>query len=282
MNVILSQTLQKAQSLDEFLDSYHFSKKQKHRLKMEKRIQVNQRLCMHNISLQKGDHIDIDCEEEEKSTLEGYETEIEILYEDEIVLVVNKPIHMIIHGDEKTLDQAVSYYYQKTHQNHPVLHVHRLDRDTSGCILYCKNSFFLPYFDHALKEKQIKRTYLAIVEGEITSSMTLNQKIGKDRHANRYRVSKTGMDAVTHVKPLRHDHHQTLIECELETGRTHQIRVHLSSIHHPLVGDELYGKKDSMRCALHSHTLTFVHPITLKKIQITSPMPQDMHACMKI
>ena len=112
--------------------------------------------------------------------------------------------------------------------------------------------------------------------------MISNQKIGKDRHANRYRVSKTGVDAVTHVKPLRHDHHQTLIECELETGRTHQIRVHLSSIHHPLVGDELYGKKDSMRCALHSHTLIFVHPITLKKIQITSPMPQDMRACMKI
>ena len=131
-----------------------------------------------------------------------------------------------------------------------------------------------------MSTKQIKRTYLALAQGKIDKKLTINQNIGKDRHANKYRVSKTGQSAITHVKPIKYKNNKTLVECELETGRTHQIRVHLSSIKHPLIGDEIYGTKAKIRCALHSHTISFIHPITNKYMKITCPLPKDIENCI--
>lgn len=284
MKSIITRTIQSQQTLDQFLESLCFSKRNRHLLKMEKRIQVNQQIITHNIQLYENDILTIDCLKEEENHLTPYPINLHILYEDEVVLVVEKPIHLIVHDDGntlQTLDHAISYYYHQTNQQHPVLHVHRLDKDTSGCILYCKQSYLLPYFDEQLKRKEIKRTYLAIVEGDLNEKMTLRSNIGKDRHQNKYRISKTGLPACTHVMPIKNKHHKTLVKCQLETGRTHQIRVHLSSIHHALIGDELYGKKTTMRCALHSYEITFTHPMTQQKITVTSPLPLDMKKCME-
>lgn len=282
--IILKQTINHEILLDEFLEYYHFSKKQKHLLKMEKRIRVNDKIVHHNLHLYPNDDIEIDCTTEESDTMVPYAYKLEILYEDELILILNKPIHMIVHSDGQdthTLDHALQHYYQSTHQNCPVRHIHRLDKDTSGCILYCKSSYLQPYFDYMMSTKQIKRTYLALVQGHLKDELTINKNIGKDRHANKYRVSKTGQSAITHVKPIRYTKNMTLVECQLETGRTHQIRVHLSSINHPLVGDELYGKASSLRCALHSHTISFIHPLTNQKLEITCDLPQDICACIK-
>lgn len=281
--ILLRQVMEKEMMLDDYLDSKYFSRKQKHLLKMEKRIIVNDSVVTHNIPLKEKDVITINCMKYESDDIPSYNYDLEILYEDDVVLIVNKPIHMIVHSDgsdTKTLDNAVKYYFEKTNQNCPVRHIHRLDRDTSGCILYCKCSYLQPYFDHMMSTKQIKRTYLALVQGKIDKKMTINQNIGKDRHANKYRVSKTGQTAVTHVKPIKHKNNKTLVECLLETGRTHQIRVHLSSIKHPLIGDEIYGTKASVRCCLHSHTLFFIHPITNKSIKVTCLLPKDIENCM--
>lgn len=281
--ILLRQVMEKEMMLDDYLESKYFSRKQKHLLKMEKRIVVNESIVTHNISLKVNDVVIIDCKKLESDDIPSYPYDLEILYEDDVVLIVNKPIHMIVHSDgsdTKTLDNVIKYYFEKTNQTCPVRHIHRLDRDTSGCILYCKCSYLQPYFDHMLSTKQIKRTYLALVQGKLEKSMTINQNIGKDRHTNKYRVSKTGQTAITHIKPIQVKSNKTLVECTLETGRTHQIRVHLSSIKHPLIGDELYGKKDNIRCALHSHTLSFVHPITNQSIKITCPLPKDIKNCL--
>lgn len=282
--LLLTQRITTEMMLDDFLTQCYFSKKQKHLLKMEKRIIVNHKIITHNIHLYPEDLIEINCMKEECDSITPVYKDLKILYEDEVVLIIDKPIHMIIHDDStrtETLDQIVKGYYEKSGQQCPVRHIHRLDRDTSGCILYCKQSYLQPYFDHAMETKQIKRTYLAIVQGKIAHDLTIDQNIGKDRHMNRYRVSKSGVRAITHVRPIKYRNGKTLVECELETGRTHQIRVHLSSISHPLIGDELYGKKDDMRCALHSHKLSFIHPLTHKKITVISEMPKDMVLCMK-
>ena len=281
--ILLRQVMEKEMMLDDYLDSKYFSRKQKHLLKMEKRIVVNDSIVTHNIILKTNDIITIDCMKSEMDELPSYNYDLEILYEDDVVLIINKPIHMIVHSDGndiQTLDNAVKYYFEKTNQNCPVRHIHRLDRDTSGCILYCKCSYLQPYFDHMMSTKQIRRTYLALVQGKIDQSMTINQNIGKDRHANKYRVSKTGQSAITHVKPIKVRSNKTLVECLLETGRTHQIRVHLSSIKHPLIGDEIYGNKSKVRCCLHSHTISFTHPITYEYIKITCSLPKDIENCM--
>lgn len=281
--ILFKQVIQKEMMLDDFLDLYYFSRKQKHLLKMEKRIIVNNNQITHNILLKQDDVIEIDCMKEEQDDLYAYPYDLEILYEDDVVLIINKPIHMIVHSDGndiQTLDNAVQYYYQKTNQKCLVRHIHRLDRDTSGCILYCKCSYLQSYFDYMMSTKQINRTYLAIVQGKIEQEMTIHKNIGKDRHTNKYRVSKTGQNAITHIKPIKYKNNKTLISCQLETGRTHQIRVHLSSIRHPLIGDSLYGKSSNMRCALHSHWISFIHPITQKKIRITCDLPNDMKRCI--
>ena len=207
-----------------------------------------------------------------------------IIYIDDLLLIVNKPINMIVHSDgndTQTLDHAIKAYYEKTSQHIPVRHIHRLDRDTSGCILYCKSSYLQPYFDHMMSTKQIRRTYLALVDGKIEKKQTINANIGKDRHANKYRVSPSGQSAITHIKPIKYQKKKTLVECTLDTGRTHQIRVHLSSINHPLIGDELYGKKAKVRCCLHSHTITLFHPILKEEIKVTCELSEDIKEWIK-
>ena len=277
--ILLKDTILEPILLDDYLQQYHFSKKQKHLLKMEKRILVNNQIINHNIHLYENDEIIIDCTDNTTDDLFPYHYDLEILYEDDLLLIVNKPIHMIVHSDgnnTQTLDHAIKAYYEKTSQTVPVRHIHRLDRDTSGCILYCKSSYLQPYFDYLMSTKQIRRTYLALVDGKIEKKQTINANIGKDRHANKYRVSSSGQSAITHIKPIKYQKKKTLVECTLDTGRTHQIRVHLSSIGHPLIGDELYGKKAKVRCCLHSHTITLFHPTKKEQIKVTCELSEDI------
>ena len=269
--------------LNDFFDFYHISKKMRHKLRMEKKIQLNHQTIQHDPVLHKQDLLSIECMMEEECDFIAQDISFNILYEDELLLILGKPAGIIIHPDDKnglnTLANGVSAYYQATHQKHAVRHIHRLDKDTSGCILFCKQPFFQPFLDHELSVKNIQREYLAIAEGSLEKSMTIHKALGKDRHvSNKYRISPQGNDAITHVTPLSHAHGTTLIRCVLETGRTHQIRVHCASIHHPLIGDELYGRKSPLikRCALHSSSITLTHPLTLKKIHVTCPLPKDM------
>ncbi|MDO7906895.1 RluA family pseudouridine synthase [Paenibacillus sp. JX-17] len=212
--------------------------------------------------------------------------ELEVLYEDDFCLVVHKPAGMKVHPDGSredggvTLDHAVASYYQMNGLEVPVRHVHRLDSDTTGPVLYAKNDFAQAILDEQMRAKTIGREYAALVEGTVSPGLTvIDEPIGKDRHHNqRRRVSPSGQHAVTRVSLGEVLHGASLVHLKLETGRTHQIRVHLSHAGHPLLGDVLYGGPAMAiaRQALHGELLIFRHPLTGEAITVEDPWPADM------
>ncbi|MGC5774935.1 RluA family pseudouridine synthase [Paenibacillus pabuli] len=211
--------------------------------------------------------------------------DIDVLYEDDFCLVVHKPAGMKLHPDGSridqaiTLDHAVASYYEMNGIQASVRHVHRLDEDTTGPVLYAKNAFALAKLDEAMRHKDIGRHYVAIADGQISTALnTIDAPIGKDRHhKQRRRVTEGGQEAVTHVEIMEVWERATLVRLTLDTGRTHQIRVHLSYAGHPLVGDELYGGRADIirRQALHGEILSFGHPLTGARIEVADPWPLD-------
>jgi 23S rRNA pseudouridine1911/1915/1917 synthase len=214
--------------------------------------------------------------------------ELNILYEDEFTLIVNKPAGIEVHpsekGQRKTLAHAVAAYYEMSGQDVRIRHVHRIDKDTTGPVLYAKNEFAHYQYDKAMREKSIERIYLALAEGYVEGNKgKIDKPIGQDRHhSTRRRVSDTGDPAVTHFEVVERLEEHTLVRLRLETGRTHQIRVHLSSINHPLAGDGMYGgSRGAMsRQALHGERLIWHHPWTGEKQQVTAPLPDDFNQAL--
>ncbi|AWB47018.1 RluA family pseudouridine synthase [Paenibacillus sp. CAA11] len=204
-----------------------------------------------------------------------------VLYEDDFCLVVHKPAGCKVHpdGEERkpTLAHAVAAHYAASGEQAAVRHIHRLDEYTSGPVLYAKNEFAQLKLDSAMARKEIHRVYIAIAQGEMKlGRMTIDAPIGRDRHhPKRRRVSPTGKPAVTHLECLEVLRGASLVRLQLETGRTHQIRVHMSHIGHPLLGDELYGgdPKRIRYQALHGEALEFVHPLTGEFISVNDPWP---------
>lgn len=208
----------------------------------------------------------------------------QVLYEDDYVLVMHKPAGMNVHPSEAsdptiTLAHVVADHYQQTDQKCAVRHVHRLDEDTTGPVLYAKNEFALSKLDEQMRSKTIDRKYIAIVQDKVSDTLTvIDQPIGKDRHhKQRRRVSPTGQEAITHIEKLYSSTRASLVRLTLETGRTHQIRVHMSDAGHTLIGDVLYGgSQEFYRQALHGEQLTFEHPFTEEIMTVHDPLPEDM------
>lgn len=279
-------------TIDTVLTCYHISKKQRYLLYLNRQILVNQQPVTQNQPLIKGDELAIKIFIDEPIDFCEDEIPLDIVYEDEVLLLVNKPAGMLVHPDHKdghnTLANAVAHHFHLTHQQHTIRPIHRLDYETSGLVLFCKCSFFQPLLDAMLAEKKVSRNYLAIVSGSMKPHVTrtIDAPIGSDRHVNnKYRISKTGKSAVTHITCLKENQRKkiALLECELETGRTHQIRVHLASIQRPILADPIYGSPTPLisRCALHAYKLTLLHPMSMKTMTFEIPMPDDMRNCMR-
>ncbi len=211
--------------------------------------------------------------------------DIDVIYEDDHLLVVNKPVGVDTHpnqpGETNSLVNAVAFYFQMNGIEASPKYVHRLDRDTSGAVLFAKHELAIAVLGQQLKDRDIKRTYLAWAHGSIKRTKgTINKPIGKDRHHPvRRRVSTNGQAAETLFEVIQYDPKRkaSLLKLQLNTGRTHQIRVHLAYIGHPLLGDVLYGGKEevSYKQALHAAKLTFVHPFTEEQIECLAPPPED-------
>lgn len=210
-------------------------------------------------------------------------TDVDFLYEDDFCLVADKPAGMKVHptaeGEKGTLLQAIAARLAAEGQRCRPRHIHRLDEDTTGPVLFAKYAWVQTILDARMREKSIGRTYVAVVQGKLAKAKgRINAKIGKDRHhPTRRRVSSTGETAITLYERLETYSNASLVRLTLETGRTHQIRVHLSHLGHPLIGDVLYGgRRDAIgRQALHGEALAFPHPFTNELTQVLSPWPPD-------
>lgn len=211
-------------------------------------------------------------------------SELDILYEDDFCLVVNKPPGMAVHPDDRdhevTLNHVVAAYYEAAGEAIAVRHIHRLDKDTTGPVLYAKNEYAQLKLDEAMRQKEVGRIYAAIVQGRVSPDLkVIDLPIGRDRHhAKRRRVSLTGQTAVTRIIKSEVYRQASVLYLSLETGRTHQIRVHLSHMGHAILGDSLYGGYSVSfdRQALHGAKLIFPHPFTGERIEVTAPWPEDL------
>lgn len=214
---------------------------------------------------------------------------LDIMYEDKDVLIINKPSGLATIPSRKQPGQSIAnrllYYYEMHELPYTVHIVTRLDRDTSGLILVAKHQYCHSLLAAMQKRQEIYRTYRAIVAEEIKQDIfTINQPIGRKEGSIIERaVTKEGKEAITHGKVLDRYKTHSYIQLQLETGRTHQIRVHLAYIGNPLLGDDLY-KGDTTcinRQALHCHKLYFIHPFTKQEVEITSQIPDDMNRIVK-
>lgn len=268
-------------TIRKWLESFHISKKTINQLENERLVKLNGVNENFNTVINQYDIISIDVNTLEENEYLPYEKELDVLYEDEDVLVVNKPRNILIHPDgnsNETLGNVISNYYQSKGISRKVRHIHRLDFETSGVIIYAKNFLAHAFLDYEIRNSNIKRLYLAICEGRVNPRQsTIDKPIAKHRHiSNKYIVYEKGKNARTNYFALQYKKDYSLVMLLLNTGRTHQIRVHLSDAGYPIVGDRLYGSKTEGNIMLHAYVVEFTHPRTKEKIRVEAKMPFGM------
>lgn len=219
---------------------------------------------------------------DDKNDITPVKLPIDILYEDEHLIIFNKapfmPVHPVHGHVYDTLANAATYYAKSVGSVWSFRAVNRLDRDTSGALLVAKNAYAA-----ALLPNTVRKKYIAVCEGIIEKGGTVNTPIRfKEGHTIQREAGEGGVSAVTHFKPIKTYNNHTLVEFDLETGRTHQIRVHMSSIGHPLAGDDMYGGSLDLinRQALHCGEVSFIHPINGERIVVVCPLPDDIAGLM--
>lgn len=248
-------------------------------------VSVNNEMKKAKYTVKSGDQIEVKLPEPKEIDMQPENIPLDIVYEDEQVLVVNKPQGMVVHPapghPNHTLVNALLHHTKLANINGEIRPgiVHRIDKDTSGLLMIAKTNLAHKSLSKQLKEKTNKRKYIALVHGIIKEDHgTIDAPIGRStKDRKKQAVVENGRNAITHFKVLeRFGNDYTLVECQLETGRTHQIRVHMKYINHPLVGDPLYGPKKTIKGNgqfLHAYELGFKHPITEEELDFKVPLP---------
>ncbi|MBC2456616.1 RluA family pseudouridine synthase [Clostridium beijerinckii] len=253
-----------------------------------KRIFVNDEVVKMNRVLNEGEIIKIDLAKDESQDIAPEKIDIDIVYEDEDILVVNKKPFMVVHPTKSyqsgTLANGVINYFMESGQNCIVRLVSRLDMNTSGLIIIAKNQFSHGMLSKEMSENKVEKKYLALVHGIMKEKQgTIDLPIYKPEgieNGIRRVIDERGQRSITHYKVVEEYNESSLVECKLETGRTHQIRVHLSHLGHPIYGDTLYGDGDEedliKRQALHAFGLDFKSPRSGEILSLRAELPDDM------
>lgn len=237
-----------------------------------------------------GDKLEIDIDfDEESDNIVPTKMDLKILYEDDYLLIIDKepnmPVHPSILHFEDSLSNGIKYYYEKNNIKRLIRPVNRLDKDTSGIVIFAKNEYIQECLVKQMKSKDFKKEYVAILEGHLENVKgTINKPISrKEGSIIEREINKDGENAITHFELIKNFEKDNIklsyVKFILETGRTHQIRVHSKSIDHPILGDTLYGSKSNLisRQALHAYKISFIHPITKSNIEIISDIPKDIN-----
>ena len=280
------------EELNERIDSYLSKNTEYSRSKIVKMLEdstilVNDKSVKNSYTLKVGDVVTIGEYQEEEMNIEPEDIPLDIVYEDNDVIVVNKPNGMVVHpaigNNHGTLVNALLFHSKNLSDVNGEFRpgiVHRIDADTTGLLMVAKNNKSHEILADELSKKETTRKYVALVWGVIKEdTATIDAPIGRDS-ADRKKMAVTSInskDAITHLRVLKRFKDATLIELQLETGRTHQIRVHMNYIEHPVVNDPVYGRRkliDSTGQCLHAKTIGFKHPVTGKYMEFTSELPE--------
>ena len=284
--------------LDMYLSSIdtQLSRTMIQKLIQEKNIKVNGKIVKASYKVISGDEIDMKIPEPKEINLKPQNIPLEIIYEDNDIIVINKPKGMVVHpangNPDGTVVNAVMALCKDSLSGiggevRPGI-VHRLDKNTSGIMIIAKNDKAHINLSEQLKNHEVKKTYIALVRGIINENeATINMPISRSKNdRKKMAVNRDGKNAITHFKVLgRYKNKYTLLKVNIETGRTHQIRVHLSHIGHPVIGDDVYsnGKNEwgiSGQC-LHAWKIEFNHPITKKKMELEAKIPEYLDRIIK-
>ncbi len=265
------------------------------RLIEEEHILVNGKKQKVSYKIAEGDKVTVKEVKPKEIELKAQNIPIEIIYEDKDIIVVNKPKGMVVHpangNPDGTLVNAIMAICKDSLSGiggeiRPGI-VHRIDKDTSGLLIVAKNDEAHVNLSNQLKNHEIKKTYIALVRGQVKENeATINMPIGRSTtDRKKMAVTKNGKNAITHIKVLKRNSKYTLLQVNIETGRTHQIRVHLAQIGYPIIGDSVYsnGKNEfgiEGQC-LHAQILEFKHPITGKKMKLEAPLPKYFEDVIK-
>lgn len=226
--------------------------------------------------------------EEDNSNILPKKLPLDIIYEDEWLLVINKSAGIAVHPSilhyDDSLSNAVRYYFDQIGLKKKIRPVNRLDLNTSGIVVFAKCEYIQECLSLQMRNGIFKKEYLCLVQGFLDKKEgVINLPIArKDGSIIERCINNNGKESITHYKVLEEFKNYSLVMCNLQTGRTHQIRVHMQAIGHPLIGDTLYGESSNFisRQALHSYKIYFIHPITNKAIEIIATLPEDIKRCV--
>ena len=254
------------------------------KLKHNQKIFVNNTKAYVDMPLNLGDIISIyiDFIEDNSNIVPTY-MPLDIVYEDDAFLVVNKssgvPVHPSMEHFEDSLSNGIKYYFDKIGLKKKIRPVNRLDKDTSGLVIFAKNEYIQECLVKQMQAKEFIKEYIAICAGNLEKrSGIINAPIARKENSIIERcIAESGASAITHYEVIKSYNNYSVVKCILQTGRTHQIRVHMAHIGHPLLGDTLYGLPSPLinRQALHDYKITFIHPITKQKLEFTAKIPAD-------
>ena len=266
-------------------EHFEMSEKLIIKLKKNQRIFINQNPVYINHTITSGDILSINLyfDEDSENIVPNPDIPLDILYEDDCLLIINKtariPVHPSILHFKDSLSNSVKYYFEQNNIKRKIRPVNRLDKDTSGIVIFAKSDYIQECLVKQMKTNTFKKYYIAILEGILDCKQgTINAPISRKNNSIIEReISPTGDIAISHYKVLQENNNYSKVEFLLETGRTHQIRLHSKHIGHPIVGDFLYGTRNNNldRHLLHAYKIEFIHPISKQKLVIQTDIPEN-------